>query len=90
MTRTRTRKPRPADVFEDWTAANGDRALLRYRDRGEGADEATRHTVYLYWPFCIDRQSLVWNFATIEAARVGWGEARLYLTSLGFTRTQGE
>jgi hypothetical protein len=98
----RPRQPRPArarrpDVFEDWRAGDGSAALLRYYEvaprpvaagEGEasGEPEPPRHVVALYWPFNLDRKQLVWRFATVEEARVGWREARAYLASLGFER----
>jgi hypothetical protein len=92
-TATRTRRAarthRP-DVFEDWQAGQ-DEALLRYyeaapRPVADGEPEPPRHVVALYWPWDLDRKQLIWRFGTVEEARVGWVEARAYLSSLGFER----
>jgi hypothetical protein len=40
----------------------------------------------LYWPWNVERKQLMWRFASVEEARVGWVEARAYLVGLGFER----
>lgn len=93
QSRPRLRRPRLPDIWEDWqkgggSIAGGEDAQLRYYvdPQSPAGPDVERHVVSLRFPWNLDRQTIHWRFTTVESARVAWGEARLYLTALGFER----